>query len=490
MSRSRPGNVKCKFRFAEMLGVKMVFSSGVFLFIFLPAVLLAHTLIKSNSVRNGLLIAASLVFYAYGEPVYVLLLIASVGVNYIFGRILASRKSKGLLALAVVFNLSLLVVYKYTGFLAESLNLLPFVKLPVPKITMPIGISFFTFQAISYVADTYRSKDNEKTGFADVLLYISLFPQLIAGPIVKYNSVKEQISARSVTTDKLAAGIRRFVIGLSKKMLLANPMGYAADRIFGMDTGAIDTPLAWLGAVCYTLQIYFDFSGYSDMAVGLGKCMGFDFPENFDYPYSAAGIRSFWRRWHMSLTGWFREYLYIPLGGNRKGRGRQILNTMIVFVCTGIWHGANLTFILWGFGHGALMSAETLLTRRDKPEKRALKPLKWLYTMFFVIIGFVIFRSDTVGYAFAYIGRMFAFVRLEGAFRVFLSFLTPVFMLTLAAAAAACFPIVPVIGKVVREKRCRKWISGVCYALTFGLYLLCVLTLAADSYNPFIYFRF
>lgn len=490
MSRSRPGNVKCKFRFAEMLGVKMVFSSGVFLFIFLPAVLLAHTLIKSNSVRNGLLIAASLVFYAYGEPVYVLLLIASVGVNYIFGRILASRKSKGLLALAVVFNLSLLVVYKYTGFLAESLNLLPFVKLPVPKITMPIGISFFTFQAISYVADTYRSKDNEKTGFADVLLYISLFPQLIAGPIVKYNSVKEQIAARSVTTDKLAAGIRRFVIGLSKKMLLANPMGYAADKIFGMDTGAIDTPLAWLGAVCYTLQIYFDFSGYSDMAVGLGKCMGFDFPENFDYPYSAAGIRSFWRRWHMSLTGWFREYLYIPLGGNRKGRGRQILNTMIVFVCTGIWHGANLTFILWGFGHGALMSAETLLTRRDKPEKRALKPLKWLYTMFFVIIGFVIFRSDTVGYAFAYIGRMFAFVRLEGAFRVFLSFLTPVFMLTLAAAVAACFPIVPVIGKAVREKRCRKWISGVCYALTFGLYLLCVLTLAADSYNPFIYFRF
>lgn len=490
MSRPRPGNVKCKFRFAEMLGVKMVFSSGVFLFIFLPAVLLAHTLIKSNSVRNGLLIAASLVFYAYGEPVYVLLLIASVGVNYIFGRILASRKSKGLLALAVVFNLSLLVVYKYTGFLAESLNLLPFVKLPVPKITMPIGISFFTFQAISYVADTYRSKDNEKTGFADVLLYISLFPQLIAGPIVKYNSVKEQIAARSVTTDKLAAGIRRFVIGLSKKMLLANPMGYAADRIFGMDTGAIDTPLAWLGAVCYTLQIYFDFSGYSDMAVGLGKCMGFDFPENFDYPYSAAGIRSFWRRWHMSLTGWFREYLYIPLGGNRKGRGRQILNTMIVFVCTGIWHGANLTFILWGFGHGALMSAETLLTRRDKPEKRALKPLKWLYTMFFVIIGFVIFRSDTVGYAFAYIGRMFAFVRLEGAFRVFLSFLTPVFMLTLAAAAAACFPIVPAIGKAVREKRCRKWISGVCYALTFGLYLLCVLTLAADSYNPFIYFRF
>lgn len=477
-------------RLAGMLGAKMVFSSGVFLFIFLPVVLLAHTLIKNNSARNGLLIAASLVFYAYGEPVYVLMLIASVGVNYIFGRMLALRKSKWLMAIAVVFNLSLLVVYKYAGFIVESLNLMPFVNLPVPEITMPIGISFFTFQAISYVADTYRSEENGKTGFADVLLYISLFPQLIAGPIVKYNSVKEQIAARRVTVDKLAAGIRRFVIGLSKKMLIANPMGYAADRIFGMDTGSIDTPLAWLGAVCYTLQIYFDFSGYSDMAVGLGKCMGFDFPENFDYPYSAAGIRSFWRRWHMSLTGWFREYLYIPLGGNRKGRGRQILNTMIVFVCTGIWHGANLTFILWGFGHGVLMSAETLLTRKDRPKKRALKPLKWLYTMFFVILGFVIFRSDTVGYAFAYIGRMFAFVRLEGAFRVLLSFCTPVFILTLAAAAAACFPIVPAITNAVVEKRCRKWISGICYALTFVLYLLCVMTLAADSYNPFIYFRF
>lgn len=468
----------------------MVFSSGVFLFIFLPTVLLAHTLIRNNSVRNVLLIAASLVFYAYGEPVYVLLLLASVGVNYLFGRILSSRKSRGILAAAVVFNLSLLVVYKYAGFLAEMLNGLPFVNLPVPNITMPIGISFFTFQAISYVADTYRSKDKEKTGFANVLLYISLFPQLIAGPIVKYNSVKEQISGRTVTVDRLASGIRRFIIGLTKKMLLANPVGFAADKIFGMAPGAIDTPLAWLGAVCYTLQIYFDFSGYSDMAVGLGKCMGFDFPENFDYPYAAAGIRSFWRKWHMSLTGWFREYLYIPLGGNRKGRGRQILNTMTVFVCTGIWHGANFTFILWGFLHGLLMSAETLLTRKNKPERLAFKPLKWLYTILFVILGFVIFRSDTVGYAFAYIGRMFAFVRLDGAYRVFLSCLTPVFIITLVTALIACFPIVPSVGSALKEKPCRKAVSAVCYALTFGLYLLCVMTLAADSYNPFIYFRF
>ncbi|MCM1307271.1 MAG: MBOAT family protein [Butyrivibrio sp.] len=468
----------------------MVFSSGVFLFIFLPIVLLAHTLIKNNSVRNGLLIAASLVFYAWGEPVYVLLLLASVGVNYLFGSLLSSRKSRGLMALAAVFNLSLLAVFKYAGFLVETLNGLPFVNLPVPDITMPIGISFFTFQAISYVADTYRADGGEKTSFASVLLYISLFPQLIAGPIVKYNGVKEQIAKRSVTADRLASGIRRFVIGLSKKMLLANPIGFAADRIFKMDAAAIDTPLAWLGAVCYTLQIYFDFSGYSDMAVGLGKCMGFDFPENFDYPYAAAGIRSFWRKWHMSLTGWFREYLYIPLGGNRKGRGRQILNTMIVFVCTGIWHGANLTFILWGFLHGALMSVETLLTRGGKPAGGILKPLKWLCTMLFVILGFVIFRSDTVGGAFAYIGRMFAFVRLESADTVLMSCLTPVFLLTLSAALIACFPIVPRAAGALKGKRIYGAASAVCYGLTFALYLLCVMTLAADSYNPFIYFRF
>lgn len=468
----------------------MVFSSGVFLFIFLPIVLSAHTLTRNNAVRNGLLIAASLVFYAYGEPVYVLLLLVSVGVNYLFGRLLSVRKSKGILAFAVVFDLGLLVVYKYAAFLAGLLNGLPFVKLPVPQISLPIGISFFTFQAISYVADTYKSEGGKKTCFANVLLYISLFPQLIAGPIVKYGSVKEQIEGRSVTVDKLASGIRRFVIGLAKKMLLANTIGYAADRIFGMDTAGIDTPLAWLGAVCYTLQIYFDFSGYSDMAVGLGKCLGFDFPENFDYPYAAAGIRSFWRKWHMSLTGWFREYLYIPLGGNRRGRGRQILNTMIVFVCTGIWHGANLTFILWGFLHGVLMSAETLLTRRNAPERPALRPFRWLYTILFVILGFVLFRSDTVGYAFSYIGRMFAFVRLEGAGRALMSCLTPVFLFTLAAAVIACCPIAPVVSAAVKGKPCRRFVSAAGYALTAGLYLLCIMTLAADSYNPFIYFNF
>ena len=302
----------------------MVFSSAVFLFIFLPVVLILHTLVKNNAARNGLLIVSSLLFYAYGEPVYILLLVGSVCVNYVFGRILSEKKSKALMVTAVCINVLLLFVYKYAGFVAELINNIPFMEIPVPHIVMPIGISFFTFQAISYIIDTYRSENRKKAGFFDVLLYISLFPQLIAGPIVRYDSIKDEINERTVTTDKLSSGIRRFSVGLAKKMLIANSVGAAADKVFAMNTADIDTPLAWLGAVCYTLQIYFDFSGYSDMAVGLGKCFGFDFPENFDHPYISCSIREFWRRWHMSLTGWFREYIYIPLGGNRKGRSRQL----------------------------------------------------------------------------------------------------------------------------------------------------------------------
>lgn len=458
----------------------MVFSSGVFLFIFLPVVLFLHTVIKNITAKNALLVIASLVFYAYGEPVYILMLIGSVAVNYIFGSILSHRKSKGILALAVILNLLLLFVYKYAGFVAGIFGL------SIKKITMPIGISFFTFQAISYIVDTYGSKEEKKAGFFDVLLYISLFPQLIAGPIVKYNSIRDAIKDRSVTAEKMADGIRHFIIGLSKKMLISNTMGYAADTVFGMSTEGIGTPLAWLGAVAYTLQIYFDFSGYSDMAVGLGKAMGFDFPENFNYPYVAHGIRDFWRRWHMSLTGWFREYLYIPLGGNRKGRKRQLLNTLIVFTATGIWHGANYTFLVWGLFHGILMCIETLM--KNIIDKKSLKPLKWLYTMFFVIIGFVIFRADTIGYGVQYLGRMFGRGASSGT--VFMSLLKPEFMVTLIAALFAMCPITPFVKKKIAGKKAEPFICGATYVASLGLLFLCILTLAADSYNPFIYFRF
>ena len=466
----------------------MVFSSGVFLFLFLPVVILLHTVIRNNKIRNGMLIVASLIFYAYGEPVYILLLLASVVVNYFLGRAVAQSRSKAVLAIAVIFNIGVLVVFKYTGFIVETINCLPGISIPGPKITMPIGISFFTFQAVSYVIDTYRSEERKAAGFLDVLLYISLFPQLIAGPIVKYNSIKEALADRKVTVDGLTKGIRRFIVGLSKKMLIANAMGYVADTVFALDAATVDTPLAWLGAVCYTLQIYFDFSGYSDMALGLGNMMGFSFPENFRYPYVASGIRDFWRRWHMSLTGWFREYLYIPLGGNRKGLGRQIINGMIVFLCTGIWHGANATFIVWGLFHGVLISAETLIFRKKKEQK--FNPFKWIYTIILVIIGFVIFRADTMGYAVTYIGKMFAFVRTDSAYITMMSMLTPVFLLTLGIAVIASTPIVPWIRNKTAGTVVSKGMNAATYVVVLGLFFLCVMTLAANSYNPFIYFRF
>lgn len=443
----------------------MVFSSAVFLFLFLPVVILLHMVIRNNTVRNGMLILASLIFYAFGEPKCIILLVGSVCVNYLMGYFIARYKNKFLLGLAVALNLLLLIFYKYTGL-----------------VKMPIGISFFTFQAISYVVDVYRSEDSENVGFFDVLLYISIFPQLIAGPIVKFNTVKNQIKDRTVTIDGLTYGVRRFVIGLSKKMLIANTMAYVADMVFAMGTGSIGAGLAWLGAVCYTLQIFFDFSGYSDMALGLGSMMGFSFPENFNYPYIASSVRDFWRRWHMSLTAWFREYLYIPLGGNRKGPGRKMLNTMIVFACTGIWHGANFTFLIWGVFHGAVMCIEEFWTKNKKDERFNI--FKWLYTIIIVIVGFVIFRADSIGYGMAYIGRMFSFASNSGSTRVMMSMLTPVFIVTFIFAIIASTPVVK---KLVVKNKVLNIIS---YGMTFVLLLLCILGLAADSYNPFIYFRF
>lgn len=468
----------------------MVFGSAVFLFVFLPIVLILHTIIKNTTIRNGLLIVSSLIFYAFGEPVYVLLLLGSVAFNYAFGRILYERKNKVILAAAVVVNLLLLVVFKYTGFLVESFNGIFNTAIPVPQIVMPIGISFFTFQAISYIVDVYRGKTDKKAGFFEVLLYISLFPQLVAGPIVQYRTVADAIKDRKVTVDAFSSGTRKFIIGLSKKMLLANAMGLVADKVFAMSTGTIDTPLAWFGGVCYCLQIYFDFSGYSDMALGIGGMLGFEFPKNFDHPYVAVGIRDFWRRWHMSLTSWFREYLYIPLGGNRKGRGRQILNSMIVFVCTGIWHGANLTFVVWGFFHGVLMSVETLLVKKDSKPPKALVPVIWFVTMVAVVVGFVIFRADNLAYGINYIGRMFAFETASEGFRVLMSFLTPSMIVTLAVAVIACCPVVGFINKITEGKKINKVFDVSGYVLSLMLLVLCIMSLASNSYNPFIYFRF
>lgn len=376
----------------------MVFSSMVFLCVFLPAAFCLHLLLPGMRAKNFLLVVASLVFYAYGEPIYVILLVASSAGNYILARLTGEcpKIRKLTMTLAVVINLGLLVIFKYSGFLVETFNSVTGAGIPVPQVRMPIGISFFTFQALSYVIDVYRGDASVQKNFGKVLLYISFFPQLIAGPIVKYHDVEAEINNRKQTPEEIGKGIRRFIAGLSKKVLIANTMGLVADNLFGAAATGITGPGAWLGAVSYMLQIYFDFSGYSDMALGLGMMFGFHFHENFDYPYISASIREFWRRWHMSLSGWFKEYLYIPLGGNRRGKFRTVVNKMIVFVCTGIWHGASFNFLFWGIYHGFFLMLEEYIPFIGKKGGKLKSFFQHVYALLVVCVGFVFFRADTM----------------------------------------------------------------------------------------------
>ena len=349
----------------------MVFSSPTFFFLFLPAAFLVNLLFR-RSIRwsNALLLVASLLFYAWGEPVYVLLMIFTTLVNYAAARFMERfpAQRRFWCGAAVVWSLGTLVFFKYTDFLIESINGALGLSLPLPGIALPIGISFFTFQAMSYVLDVYRGDAQLSKNYFDVLLYISLFPQLIAGPIVKYHDVDQQLHARTITIEKTAAGFRRFCFGLAKKVLIANTLAMTADAVYALPMGSVTAPTAWLGAVAYLFQIYFDFSGYSDMAIGLGQAFGFTFKENFNYPYIAQTMQEFWRRWHISLSTWFREYVYIPLGGNRKGRLRTGLNKLTVFLLTGLWHGASWNFAVWGLYHGSFLMLESY---------GALKPAKW-----------------------------------------------------------------------------------------------------------------
>lgn len=369
----------------------MVFSSMVFLCVFLPAAFCLHLLLPGMRAKNFLLVVASLVFYAYGEPIYVILLVASSAGNYILARLTGEcpKIRKLTMTLAVVINLGLLVIFKYSGFLVDTFNSVTGAGIPVPQVRMPIGISFFTFQALSYVIDVYRGDASVQKNFGKVLLYISFFPQLIAGPIVKYHDVEAEINNRKQTPEEIGKGIRRFIAGLSKKVLIANTMGLVADNLFGAAATGITGPGAWLGAVSYMLQIYFDFSGYSDMALGLGMMFGFHFHENFDYPYISASIREFWRRWHMSLSGWFKEYLYIPLGGNRRGKFRTVVNKMIVFVCTGIWHGASFNFLFWGIYHGFFLMLEEYIPFIGKKGGKLKSFFQHVYALLVVCVGFV-----------------------------------------------------------------------------------------------------
>ena len=462
----------------------MVFSSFTFLLLFLPAVCLCTGLARSIRAKNGVLCLFSLVFYAWGEPVYVLLMLLSIGLNGLIGlgmgRYPARRKPLMMLSLAL--NLGALGYFKYADFLLDSLNGLLGLSLPLRHVALPIGISFYTFQILSYVIDVYRGRTEPQRDLLTLATYIAMFPQLVAGPIVRYETVREQLRERRVTAEDFAQGLRRCALGLGKKVLLANQMALAADAVFapGQTPGAL---ALWAGAVCYALQIYYDFSGYSDMAIGMGRMFGFTFEENFREPYLADSVTDFWRRWHISLSSWFREYVYIPLGGNRRGTARQIFNLMAVWLLTGLWHGAAWNFVLWGGYYGVLLVLEKHVLHRAL--ERMPRALRRAGTLLLVLLGWILFRVETLdalGRVFAGLGSFGgsgAFFRAHGeALRA---------LAVLPVAAAGCLPL----GRRLKARwGSRPWYAWAGYAWALAVWGLSLAMLLGESYNPFIYFRF
>lgn len=476
----------------------MVFSSLEFVCVFLPVVLVLYSIIPWLWGKNILLIIASLLFYAYGEPVYVFLMLGSVLVNYVLALLVGRYEKKRagkifFMVLDIAANLSVLAVFKYADFFIGTVNNLLKTNIPLPGITLPIGISFFTFQALSYVIDVYRGDCKAQKNPLKLLLYISFFPQLIAGPIIKYHDICDALSDRKQTFDDTAAGLRRFICGLGKKVLIANAAGKVADVLFGADMSNLNIISAWIAAIAYMLQIYYDFSGYSDMAIGLGRMFGFRFAENFDHPYGSLSIKEFWRRWHISLSTWFKEYLYIPLGGNRKGRARTSLNKIIVFFMTGLWHGANWTFVVWGLFHGFFLLLEDYIPKL----KKLPKALGHIYCLLVVCVGFVIFRADDMGQACSVIGNMFAGAHFTAqSVSLIWQVLTPysiammVIGILLAAPLPKLYKKFVVEGNVIKTDGGRQILTAVTYAASAVLLIWCMLRLSGSTYNPFIYFRF
>ncbi len=467
----------------------MVFSSPVFLFVFLTSVYVLYRIIPSITAKNLLLLIFSLAFYTYGEPKALILMLISIEMNYWFGRAMKQENNyrKPVLVCAVTANLLMLGIFKYAGFGTEMLNRLPFLSISVPNIALPIGISFYTFQAMSYVIDAYKNPEYIQKSHFKLALYITFFPQLVAGPIVKYYDFVNQIEHRIHTPKQTAKGIRRFIIGLSKKLLIANTMAAAADYVYGLDTADLSVPLSWLGAVSYLFQIYFDFSGYSDMAIGLGMMFGFRFKENFNYPYISQSIQEFWRRWHISVSTWFKEYLYIPLGGNRKGKVRTAFNKLAVFFCTGLWHGASLNFIVWGLINGAFMMLESY---RIINTEKWLKPFRHIYALFVTVLAFVFFRADNLSSAFEFIKHMFYGLGNSESTAMFMSQITPMYLIMLILAIVFSMPVMHNIRKKAGIKRKVKTYEACTYVISLVLLGLCIITLSSASYNPFIYFRF
>ena len=481
----------------------MLFTEPTFLFLFLP-ILLALYFLKRPHARyaNWLLLAASIIFYAKGGGNFTWLMLASIAFNYWMAigveraQSVSPARARTIVGVAVAVNLIVLGIFKYANFFGENLNAVLSAAggrpLALPTILLPIGISFFTFHAISYVVDVYRGDATAQKSPVHAALYLLLFPQLIAGPIIRYRHIADQLARRVVSLEDFAAGVRRFIIGLGKKVLIANIVAGPADKIFGLPSAQIGLGHAWLGIVCYTLQIYFDFSGYSDMAIGLGRMFGFHFPENFRWPYVAQTVQEFWRRWHMSLSSWFRDYLYVPLGGNRVSEARMYRNLVAVFFLCGLWHGACWNFVIWGLFHGTFLVLERigLATR----VMRMPMPLRRIYLLLVVMVGWVFFRAGTLPEAIGFLRGMFGFNLTPAPTPLALGFyLTPEVWLALTAGVIGSAPLIPALGRW-RAAIVETWrgygidiVANATLMLVFGA---CILQMAARTYNPFIYFRF
>lgn len=473
----------------------MVFSSLLFLFLFLPVVLVVYFAVP-RKFKNLVLLVVSLFFYAWGEPVYVLLMVATILIDWVHGLLTEryqkrneDRKAKIVVISAIIINIGMLAFFKYTDFFIGNVNGLFGAEIPLLKIALPIGISFYTFQIMSYVIDVYRGDTKAQHNIISFGAYVVLFPQLIAGPIVRYRTVADELDERRETVSDFSSGVSRFMMGLGKKVLLANNIGLLWDQISGLDAATLPVVTAWIGILAFAFQIYFDFSGYSDMAIGLGRMFGFHFLENFDYPYLSKSITEFWRRWHISLSTWFKEYVYIPLGGNRHGLAKQIRNILVVWLLTGFWHGASWNFMLWGVYFGVLLIIEKLFLL--KYLKKAPSWVGHVYTMFLVLISWVIFAFDNLSGGLGYLGAMFG---LNGAGfansqTVYLLYTNLLMLVILAIASTHLGKTLA--NKLLAKLQSRPVIAEVIKNVAFvGIFFLSVAYLVDASYNPFLYFRF
>jgi len=476
----------------------VVFSSPIFLFFFLPITLALTYFFRNSKYRNLVLLILSILFYIFGEGEQVILMLVSITLNYFMGKWIDKKGTRLPVAVGVGLNLLILVIYKYSNFLVENLNvilgLFDLGAISIKKIRLPVGISFYTFHSISYLIDVYRKQNKVQKSFVDLALYISLFPQLVAGPIIRYKDIASQFTQRVLNSRQFQQGVQRFIIGLAKKVVIANSLGFSADLIFSLDSSQLSTATAWFAIISYTLQLYFDFSGYSDMAIGLAKMVGFDFLENFNFPYKAKSIREFWQRWHISLSNWFRDYLYIPLGGNRVSNRRVYFNLFIVFLLTGLWHGPSWNFVIWGLIHGFFMIIERLGFYKVLSR---LGPFQHLYTLFIVVIAWIFFRVETFDKAISFLESLFStnrgsiytidmFLNRENIFALILGLILAVngFSWALKQLVKMLYNTTDSINNIKMDIRTVKSMALI------AIFIYASLNVMAGSYNPFIYFRF